>query len=852
MKFKSRKLFAILIITAMVLAMLPVGTVFAAVTVTPAALTTVTAGVNTNLGGAIVLAEGVAGDLGVGNIVITAPAGVTFNTAVTPDVVVAVGGDISLGGVTVTASTITIPVTAVSAAASTLTIGGGILPQVYSTTPGSYDLTVAAVGLASTSCGPITVNPAAASIAASILELSHSSRKADGSKATATVALRDRFNNPTTDLGGHSLYIWVERATKAVSDAETLTELVAYPGTVPAVANKAIGLWLAAPGGLVKVDISSLIAGSTTVKAAIGSVSAGTIQSDIVETTSIHMNSIGLTFTSLAVGNVNLSKVDDSPLTANGVAKSAITATVTDSSGNPVSGQTVNFSVNKTGATLNHTTRTTNLLGQASVNLTADRATAYTVTAAVGNVDNTIVVTFVGGSGTTIEKLADITAKVAKGYETGWFSVSVKDAFGNKVSNPVVNYTFTSKPSDSGLTDSSLTAGSFDDNSNSRSRFTPDVVGTYVVRATLTGGQFVAFTIEAAEMGVATGLTLSYRELSLPHNGLSGAPSLKYVDANGITRDLSSSEKLNVTISSSNVLLATINADKKVQATDVTTRKGSVTITAVDTSKNFVASFDMLIGTTPVVVELTPAASMFEVNTAGKVTLQLKDGDGNNIAYGVDSTKNRNVDIRVISKPAGAVVETSAPSAFDVNNALERTGKVEFTVTSDKEGTVSLQVLVGDGGSPQQFLTKNVTVNFGPVAPPAPEFNVFMFIGSNSYVADGQPGSMDVAPFIEDGRTFVPVRFVAEAFGAEADWGPKDGATEWVTLTNGDMVITITIGEYTIEVVNGDETETVVSDVVAFIRDGRTFLPLRAIGEIFGAEFDWGPKDAATEWVSFS
>jgi hypothetical protein len=111
---------------------------------------------------------------------------------------------------------------------------------------------------------------------------------------------------------------------------------------------------------------------------------------------------------------------------------------------------------------------------------------------------------------------------------------------------------------------------------------------------------------------------------------------------------------------------------------------------------------------------------------------------------------------------------------------------------------------------------------------------------------------MDVAPFIQDGRTFVPVRFIGEAFGAELDWEPKDAATEKVFITRDDIEVTITIGEYVIEVVRDGETESVVSDVAAFIQDGRTFLPLRAIGEIFGAEFDWGPKDAETEWVSFS
>ena len=88
----------------------------------------------------------------------------------------------------------------------------------------------------------------------------------------------------------------------------------------------------------------------------------------------------------------------------------------------------------------------------------------------------------------------------------------------------------------------------------------------------------------------------------------------------------------------------------------------------------------------------------------------------------------------------------------------------------------------------------------------------------------------------------LPVRFIAEAFGVEADWEPKDDAVEKVFLTSDDIEVTITIGEYTIEVVKGDETETVVSDVAAFIRDGRTFLPLRAIGEILAPSSTGAPK----------
>ena len=133
---------------------------------------------------------------------------------------------------------------------------------------------------------------------------------------------------------------------------------------------------------------------------------------------------------------------------------------------------------------------------------------------------------------------------------------------------------------------------------------------------------------------------------------------------------------------------------------------------------------------------------------------------------------------------------------------------------------------------------------------------VMMEIGETTYTINGHEDEMDVWPFILDGRTMVPVRFVAEAFGLEADWGPKDARTQWVSIENEAIRIELEIGSPLIHLDFRDVVDpppsTVTSDVEAQIIDGRTYLPLRVIGEIFGAEFDWGPKDALTEWVSFT
>jgi len=128
---------------------------------------------------------------------------------------------------------------------------------------------------------------------------------------------------------------------------------------------------------------------------------------------------------------------------------------------------------------------------------------------------------------------------------------------------------------------------------------------------------------------------------------------------------------------------------------------------------------------------------------------------------------------------------------------------------------------------------------------------VVMPIGGSHYTAAGVPKPMDAAPFIQEGRTYVPVRFVAEELSAVADWEPKDRPVELVTLTRGDMQILITIGLPLLVVIKGTDQYVIESDAAALIRDGRTFLPFRVIAEAFGAVVDYGPKDASVRWVSF-
>ncbi|SHK51630.1 stalk domain-containing protein [Desulforamulus aeronauticus] len=116
------------------------------------------------------------------------------------------------------------------------------------------------------------------------------------------------------------------------------------------------------------------------------------------------------------------------------------------------------------------------------------------------------------------------------------------------------------------------------------------------------------------------------------------------------------------------------------------------------------------------------------------------------------------------------------------------------------------------------------------VVTPAPEAGTATFnIGSTIYTAGGVTKVMDAAPYIKDGRTYVPVRYLALALGvAETDIGFENGV---VTLKKGADTVTLTIGSTTLM----QNDTTVTMDVAPEVVNGRTMLPARFVAEAFGA-----------------
>jgi predicted extracellular nuclease len=95
--------------------------------------------------------------------------------------------------------------------------------------------------------------------------------------------------------------------------------------------------------------------------------------------------------------------------------------------------------------------------------------------------------------------------------------------------------------------------------------------------------------------------------------------------------------------------------------------------------------------------------------------------------------------------------------------------------------------------------------------------------------------TLDAPPTIMNGRTMVPLRFVAEALGANVGWV---GETKTVKLDIDDKKLNLVIGK-----------KEQGMDVPAIIKDGRTLVPVRYVSENLGANVLWFPSSKKIEIV---
>jgi len=174
-------------------------------------------------------------------------------------------------------------------------------------------------------------------------------------------------------------------------------------------------------------------------------------------------------------------------------------------------------------------------------------------------------------------------------------------------------------------------------------------------------------------------------------------------------------------------------------------------------------------------------------------------------------------------------------------------GKASTKIFANKPG--DYEILAWVPGIPEQespdswqgnisgskFRNDKVQVTFYvPIRyPELPRIRLRLVIDKPDYRIGEDIAILDVPPTIVNGRTMVPLRFIAEALGAKVDWN-NDTRTAAVALDNKTLSVTVD------KAADG-------MDVPPMIINGRTMVPLRYIGEALGCDVAWDPDTRAID-----
>lgn len=198
---------------------------------------------------------------------------------------------------------------------------------------------------------------------------------------------------------------------------------------------------------------------------------------------------------------------------------------------------------------------------------------------------------------------------------------------------------------------------------------------------------------------------------------------------------------------------------------------------------------------------------------------------------------------------SASTIKIAAP-VVTIDNTVPQ-GPITFKI----EGTAVNETMLGSLSTstysplfPNDTAAASLTVaNVGTVAGAANQVagTVVLTIGQSSYTVNGTVYNIDVAPYIKDSRTFLPLRAVANALGVADSNIMWDSATHKVTIIEGGTVLQLTIGS-TMMLLNGAQ---ITMDTAPEITNGRTCLPVAWVAKALGANIQW---DATSQTVTIT
>lgn len=526
---------------------------------------------------------------------------------------------------------------------------------------------------------------------------------------------------------------------------------------------------------------------------------------------------------------------------ANNVATTNVTVTMKNE-GNRLVGKTVNIESNSANLTPSKKSAVTNSMGQVDFDLSGSREGTYYVFLSCDGFEVKLQVT-VGNTAAAyiaIDSQPDAPIALFGNSDDLDIKVNLTDINGNVVTgaspegaknafdNTTKYVSFTEKPAGTNLKDKDLSlAYNSDDEYYVKVAQTFDKEGSYEIKVVLDNGNYVVVPFEVKRFETPVQILLDYNQSSIELNGTSNVPSVKYIDANGVKQNARNKVTIAATgyaiakFDTSNGRITVKNDEKYIGQT--------INVTAVDSRYNLTATQTLTVADEAQGIKFD--TNKAQVNVNNKIDFKVTDANGNTVALG-NNADVKEVNFIITSKPDGAKV--SAVTSGNYKKDLQSEGKATMALTSDKEGDVTVQVLVSVEAVSENSTTGLVnkyytgTETFKVTKEIGKGSAVVMTIGSATMVVNDTTVAIDAPAMIKDNRTFVPVRALMEAFGATVDF---DAATNKVSIKADGKNIELTLGSSVMTV--GDQAVTM--DVAAFAtNEGRTMVPVRAIAEAAG------------------
>lgn len=319
-------------------------------------------------------------------------------------------------------------------------------------------------------------------------------------------------------------------------------------------------------------------------------------------------------------------------------------------------------------------------------------------------------------------------------------------------------------------------------------------VGDYAITVALDNGKTATAEFTVAKFDKTTAelqLVVKDGDEVLTDSVLLGAQnvtaSLKYVDANGL-EDIKNVMKLEPTygitgsaVKANSVLGNDGVFDVKVKKEYIGTE---ILVQGYDKTSKDIKSVTLTVVQKGTREALKFGSDAGEAAKTNKVDFTVVDANGKLVD--VDTIEPASVKVLSTTKE-GAKVKATATAVKD--------GKATLSLYSDVATEADIQVVVYNEDK-DKIIAGTLKYTFGAKDPDADK-SVVMTIGDKDFVVNNKVVTGDAAPYVANDRTYVPIRALAESFSANVDWD-NDARTVTVTRGDVKVVMTVGETTYTV------------------------------------------------------